>query len=195
MKTTTLLALLLSLTSLGCECGPPIEPGPDAPLDAPVTADAPGPMDAPVESDASPDAPSSDTPSSDTASTDAPSGVTVAIADFSIFGNCMPIVPPDPIIATWTITVSGATGATARFVTGTLTFSGGASQTITVEDDTIDLVAGAGTGDQRRAGGTPAIPGCGTICSAGEDAALQVTYEVDGATYQVDASGAYSCAF
>jgi hypothetical protein len=205
MRTTTLLVLLLSLGLAGCECSSPSDPdaGRDAPAptdvpggtDTPTPADAPEDLDASEPSDAPADVPADLDAPADAPSTDAPGGLSVTISEFSIFGNCMPIVPPDPIVATWTITVAGATGAPARFVTGTLTFSSGETQTITVEDDTIALVGGAGSGEQRRAGGTPAVPGCGTVCSASVEADLVATYEVDGTMIQVEASGPYFCAF
>jgi hypothetical protein len=136
------------------------------------------------------DVPSSDVPGD--APRDTPSAATVVLSDFAAFGNCMPIVPSDPIVATWTITVSGASSTSARFVTGTLSFTTGETQTITVETDTIPLTAGGGTGDQRRASGTPTVPGCAGVCGAG--VTLNATYEVDGAMFVVTGAGNYTCA-
>jgi len=83
---------------------PAIDAALDVPLDVPVDA----PVDAPV------DVPRDAVPM-DGGST------RFTITSFSAYANCMPIVPPDPVNASWTLSVSGSTGTTATVVMATLT--------------------------------------------------------------------------
>lgn len=179
-----LFSLFLALLG-GCDCAgnPSTDAGRDTPLsdvdmldtpvaDVPATSDVPA-DDAPVSSDAA--------------------AVSVAISDFAASGNCMPIVPGDPIVATWTVVVSGASGTTASFVRGELVYSGGSRVPVTVDVPSFGLTAGAAMQAQRRVSGATKTDGCGTTCGMG--VRLEATYLVDGEEFAVTANDNYDCAF
>jgi hypothetical protein len=173
------VALLLP----GCPGSTAVDAGADVPAATDTPAmDVPGTTDAPMGVDA----PRADAPAADAA------GVTVSIADFNIFGNCMPIVPPDPIVATWTVVVAGASGTSGSFESGTLTFSGGEVVPVTVDVPSFTLTAGGAMQAQRREPGVIKVDGC-SLCGMG--VRLDATYRVDGASFPVVANGNFSCAF
>jgi hypothetical protein len=182
----------------GCSCETP--PSSDTGVDANVidTAsplDAP-PLDAPLL-DAPGDVSALDSPSvldAPIVASDAP-GVSVAVSSFMAYGNCKPLVPPDSILASWTVDISGASASTARFVSGTLTFTTGLVVDVEVETPDITLTGGAASAAQRRAPGTAAVDGCGTLCGSSPGVTLDAVYEIGGATFLVRAVGNYSCAF
>lgn len=189
-RTLPWIALCL-VAGCSCETPPSSDTGVDAnvldtasPIDAPLL-DAPGDVSVP-DSPLVLDAP--------IVASDAP-GVSVTVSSFMAYGNCKPLVPPDSIIASWTVDISGASAATARFVSGTLTFTTGLVVDVEVETPDITLTGGAASATQRRAPGTAAIDGCGTLCGSSPGVTLDAVYEISGATFLVRAVGNYSCAF
>jgi hypothetical protein len=122
---------------------------------------------------------------------------TIALGDASVYGSCMPVTPPDPIMASWTIAISGATGSTATLRDARLRIVGSHTvmQTLTVDPMTIALTGGSGTAMQSKTGADtdPSMP-CGELCG-GATYTLELTYEVDGAEVRATESGFYSCVF
>ena len=112
-----------------------------------------------------------------------------------MFGNCQPIVPPDPIIVAWTSVVTGATSSSATLVSAVLTLSGfrTITQTLTVTPTAVPLTNGAGSVAQQKTAGDPA-PGtvCGEVC--GSNARLDVTLSDGGTQFSATATGTYLCA-
>jgi hypothetical protein len=112
-----------------------------------------------------------------------------------VFGNCQPIVPPDPIMVRWTSAVTGATSSSATLVSATLTLSGfrTITQTLTVTPTAVPLTNGAGSVAQQKTAGDPA-PGnvCGEVC--GSNARLDVTLDDGGTQFSATATGTYNCA-
>lgn len=200
----------VALGILGCgSSGAPLDSGPvgsdagggDSGADAAVIADA-GP-----ETDAGPGADAGDRDAgsladggeSDGGSIADASTATVVITDFYAYANCMPIVPPDPIRASWTATVSGATGAAATVTSATLTIMPGAGaatvQDITVSPPAIALVGGTGSADQiKTAASTSPVMACSRLCGSGVTARLDISFSIDGTTVSATATGAFSCA-
>ena len=117
------------------------------------------------------------------------------IQNLSVFGNCQPIVPPDPIIVAWTSVVTGATSSSATLVSAVLTLSGfrTITQTLTVMPTAVPLTNGAGSAAQQKTAGDPA-PGtvCGEVC--GSNARLDVTLSDGGTQFSATATGTYLCA-
>jgi hypothetical protein len=162
----------------------------DAPstTDASSTADAPSALDAPATTDAPMDAPRAD----------APTPIRVTIVDPYVYGNCFP-VPPDPVIAGWDVSISGASGSTATLTSAVLTVMGPATftQTLAIDSPVVTLSGGAGTGSMRKTGGNPAsVPGCGSFCSGSGAPAIwkiDMVFRIDGADIAVTVMGDYSC--
>lgn len=178
--------ILLAVFTLSFVAGCPGSTATDAGTDTPVVADAPS-LDTPaIDAPVVVDAPATDTPATDAAA------ITVEIRDFSAFGNCMPIVPPDPIVATWTVVVAGASGSSASFESGTLTFTGGEVVPVAVDVPTFALTGGAAMQAQRRNAGVIKVSAC-TLCGMG--VRLDASYRVDGVSFPVVANGNYECAF
>jgi hypothetical protein len=117
------------------------------------------------------------------------------IQNLSVFGNCQPIVPPDPIRVSWTSVVTGASSSSATLVSAVLTLSGfrTITQTLTVTPTAVPLTNGAGSAAQQKTAGDPA-PGtvCGEVCSS--NARLDVTLDDGGVQFSATATGIYSCA-
>jgi hypothetical protein len=124
------------------------------------------------------------------------SDVTVTISDLAVFGNCMPIVAPDPIHAGWTVAISGATGPAATLTSATLTLMSSPPivQTLTVDSPTVLLLIGSGMAMQQKVSAdmNPSMA-CGATCGA--DARLSLTFMVDGAPVTATADGVYECTF
>ncbi len=128
---------------------------------------------------------------------DARTAAMVTLTDFVAFGNCMPIVSPDPVRASWTATVSGAAGATATLTSATLTLAGARTiiQRVTVDAPVIALRGGAGSAMQRKVA-SDMVPtaGCGELCG-GTTATIDLVFVIDGADVPATARTAYECAF
>lgn len=128
---------------------------------------------------------------------DATTSAVVTITDFFAWSNCMPIVAPDPVIATWMLHVTGATGTTATVVDAKLTIAAPSTtlmQTITLDTPAVTLTGGAGAASQRKASGTPGPTGaCSSLCAAGTTSHLELTVEVDGVRIVITADDGYSC--
>jgi hypothetical protein len=138
-----------------------------------------------------------DAGSSDAGERDATTEARVTLTEFVAFANCKPVVPPDPIITSWTATVSGAAGATATLTNAELTITGGETftQTVTVDNPVIALTGGAGSAMQRKVSGTPApTDACERLCAVGSSSELEATFSVDGANVLVTATGTFECA-
>jgi hypothetical protein len=119
-----------------------------------------------------------DTPRADAGE---PGDARVVLTDLVAYSNCMPVIggPRDPIIVVWTATISGGTGPTATVTAATFAVDG-ASQDLTVDMPVIPLIGGAGSSEQRRVSGTPALAGaCTDLCSA-STADLQVVFDIGG---------------
>jgi hypothetical protein len=139
----------------------------------------------------------SDGGSSDGGGSDATTEATVTISDFVAFANCKPIVPPDPIITSWTVDIAGAMGPTAMLTNAELTVSAGSdfTQTLTVDMPVVVLTAGAGSAMQRKVAGAPApTMACSTLCTAGATSSLEAVFSVDGANVIATATGSFECA-
>ncbi len=120
----------------------------------------------------------------------------VTIAMFGAFGNCMPIVPPDPINVSWTLSVSGAAGLTLTVTDATLTIRGSrtVTQTLTVMPPSFALTGGAGSAMQRKLTGTPTpMNVCGELCG-GATATLDLTVTDGVGSYRVSAMSPFMCA-
>jgi|LNFM01.1.fsa_nt_gb hypothetical protein len=123
--------------------------------------------------------------------------VRISIRDFMSFSNCMPIVPPDPVRANWTVDVSGASGSTARITSATLSIRATGSsvvQTLVVSPTTFPLVGGAGSAMIRKESGNPAPTGsCRELCSG--DSTLTLEIDVGAGPQRVMGSTMHGCAF
>ena len=140
------------------------------------------------------DVPSTDSPT-DTPRADVMSSAAITIRDLGIYANCMPSVPPDPIIAFWTTDVRGATSATASLTSAVLTIvgSGTVTQTLTVDVPAVVLSAGSGTQDQRKTGADMnPTAACGELCS-GATATLVLRFAVDGTEIEVRDTTPFGC--
>ena len=72
-----------------------------------------------------------------------------------IYGNCMPVVMPDPVIAFWTQRpIVGGRGTIATLAEATLTITGSwtVTQHLTLDHPNILLTGGAGSQAQRKTG-------------------------------------------
>jgi hypothetical protein len=116
----------------------------------------------------------------------------------SAYANCMPSISPDPIIATWTVEISGARGTTARLTQATVTVADKTNivQELTVDNPTLALENGAVTADQRKPL-TQQLPNtaCESMCGGGAAYQLDLVYEVDGQRIPVSKAGVFSCAY
>jgi hypothetical protein len=178
-------AVLAFAFALGCD-GP--TPSTDAGSDA-ATRDA-GLADVGAEDSGA------DSGTDAAADEDAAGAAMVAISGFSAFGNCMPIVAPDPIRASWTATVTGGSGASAMLTSATLVIMGSPPivQSLTVDMPTIALTDGGGSATQTKVSATmnPAMA-CGATC--GSDARIDLTFMIAGREVMASADGTYECAF
>jgi hypothetical protein len=175
------------------DAGGATDAGPET--DAGDTTDAGPETDAGDATDAGPE---TDAGSSMDAgpSLDASTDAVITLSDVTVYANCMPSVPPDPINAFWTANVTGATGSAATLASATLSVTGPPSftQTLTVDVPTISLSGGSGSQEQRKTGADRDPPGtCGMLCDS--NYTLELTYMVDGASVVVSESGTLTCAF
>lgn len=128
-------------------------------------------------------------------SRDATTSATVTITAFGSYGNCFP-VPPDPIMASWHVTIAGATGSTAMLTSARLTITGSSTvvQMLTVDMPTIALTGGAGSGDQRKvAADVNPSDACGELCG-GSTARIDLVFVIDGVPVTASATVPYECA-
>lgn len=151
--------------------------------DAGMVADAASPIDA-------------------TSASDAPSSsATITLSDVAVYSNCMPIVAPDPILAFWSASVTGAgaaSGAVLSDATLTIRVPGGSTvvQRLTVDMPVIALTAGAGSAMQRKtAADANPSEACGALCGAGVTYELELIYDVGGALVTVTDTGDFSCVY
>ena len=129
------------------------------------------------------------------------SATSITVSDAAVYSNCMPSVPPDPILAFWTVHVSGAPGGvTSVTLTDaklTITPGSGApvNQTLTIDFPTVALTGGAGTQDQRKTGADVVPTGaCGSLCG-GATFSLELTYDVAGTPFVVTETGTFGCVY
>lgn len=137
----------------------------------------------------------SDGGGADAGSRDATTAAVVTITDFVSYGNCFP-VPPDPIMASWHVTVTGASGSTATLTSARLTITGSATvvQMLTVDMPVVALAGGAGSADQRKVMADMNPPdACGELCG-GSTARIDLVFLIDGVTVMATASVPYECA-
>lgn len=125
------------------------------------------------------------------------SGATIVLSEVGVYSNCQPIVAPDPILAFWTVTITGAPGSAATLTQAKLTITGSSTviQTLTIDEPIIALSGGAGSGMQRKvsADSNPS-DACGELCG-GATFVLELTYEVGGASIDVTESGSFGCVY
>jgi hypothetical protein len=129
------------------------------------------------------------------------SATSISLTGAAVYSNCMPSVPPDPILAFWTVHVSGAPGGlTSVTLTDaklTITPASGApvNQTLTIDFPAVALTGGAGTQDQRKTGADVLPSGaCSALCS-GATFSLELTYDVAGTPFVVTETGAFGCVY
>jgi hypothetical protein len=195
-------AVAAALLVAGCGEGPDAEDAGRA--DAGTRADA-GPAgdagprpDGGVDAGAPPDAgPSLDGGVDAGPPEDAATEAMITLSDVSVYANCMPIVAPDPIVAFWTVDVSGAeAGATVTLTAASLTVSGTPSftQELTVDEPAVPLRGGAGSRMQRKTGADRDPPvACTALCD--RDFELELAYAVNGARVVVSERGRLGCVF
>jgi len=121
----------------------------------------------------------------------------VALRNVSAYGNCMPMIQPDPIIVLWTVDITGARGDAAQLTKATITVSNGASivQDFTVANPIIQLVDGAGSASQRKPlDRVSPNQACSAMCS-NATYQLDFVFDIDGQSISVSKAGAFSCAF
>lgn len=167
-------------------------------IDAPSTTDTLASLDTqPVtDSSSATDAPVSTTDAPIVAS-DAPGSLRVTISDPYVYGNCFP-VPPDPVIAGWDVTITGASGSTATLTSAELTVTAGPTtftQTLMVDVTTVPLTGGSGMVSMRKTSGMPSsVPGC-SACGSGGGATytLELVFLIDGVSVPKTTTGSYDC--
>jgi hypothetical protein len=171
------------------DSGPSTQPRPDAGLDGALVDGIDGARV--TGSDAAPDTKTGLEPS------DGGSPPHVALRNVYAYGNCMPMIQPDPIIAIWTVDITGARREAAQLTKATIAVSKGTSivQDFTVDNPIIPLVGGAGNADQRKplASVSP-NQACSTMCS-GATYQLDLVFEIDGQSISVSKPGDFSCAY
>ncbi|HEY8430508.1 MAG TPA: hypothetical protein VIL20_19140 [Sandaracinaceae bacterium] len=120
----------------------------------------------------------------------------IELTDLEVYANCAPIVPLDPIIVRWTVTITGAPASSATLTSAHLEITNGTdtvAQNLTVDMPTIPLSGGAGSGMQRKVGADANAPlVCALLC-AGANFTLRLDYDVGGTTINVMESGAFAC--
>jgi hypothetical protein len=125
------------------------------------------------------------------------SATEIVLSEVAVYANCQPVVPPDPILAFWNVTITGAPGSAATLTEAKLTITGSSTviQTLTVDEPVIALSGGAGSGMQRKTG-ADTNPGaaCGELCG-GASFTLELTYDVGGATIAVTETGSFGCVY
>lgn len=203
-----LLSLGLSLLLVACGDGSSDADAGGGAADAAVAMDAGGGVDAGAAEDAGgggidaglEDAGAIDAGAED-AGTPADAGdLSLTLADVAVYGNCMPIVAEDPILAFWTTNVADAGAATAATLTDaklTITGSSTLVQSLVIDSPTVALSGGSGSQMQRKTGAdvTPS-DACGSYCgSAAVTWTLELTFDVGGATVPVTESGSFSCVY
>jgi hypothetical protein len=126
-------------------------------------------------------------------------GGTVMLTEFVAYSNCMPAIPPDPVIAWWTASISDGSGPTARLTSATLTISAGdgVMQELTVDMPVIALIDGAGSAMQRKVSGMPALTGaCERVfCDGPRTAEIEVVFDIGGANATTTASTEFGCVY
>lgn len=120
----------------------------------------------------------------------------VRLTKVSVYGNCMPIIANDPIIAFWTVEITGAQGSSARLTHAALAVTGSVpvNQVFTVDTPNVPLVNGAGSANQRKQrDSTSYNTACAHLCG---DATYQLdlVFSVDGQDIAVSSSGVFGCA-
>jgi hypothetical protein len=182
------VAMCLVLSIAGCSSA--VTPN-DAGLDASTMLDA--------GSDGGTDTGVDAAPPSDAGTDASMSMPTITITNLTVFGDCMPIVAPDPIHASWTATVDGASGTSATITNALLvirpaTTGSDVMQTLTVDTPTIALSGGHGSAMQNKTGADANPPaGCTGVC--GGVAHLMVTFMIDGAPVFAFGDAMVGCAF
>lgn len=149
-----------------------------------------------TDPDAGTDAGASDA-GTDAAMTVDASATRITLSDVGVYANCMPIVAPDPIIAFWNVTVTGAPASSATLTRAELRITGASTvtQLLTVDSPTVALAGGTGTAMQRKTG-ADANPGsaCGELCS-GATFTLTLTFDVGGTSIEVVEGGSFGCVY
>jgi hypothetical protein len=203
MRATRVITAVLVL-SIGCSA--PVSE--DAGADATLRIDGGDPHDAATGEDGGIDAAILDAASPVDAGVDGgpiaggaisvdASATEIVLSDVGVYSNCMPIVAPDPIIAFWNVTITGAPGSAATLTSAKLTITGSSTviQTLVVDEPVIALSGGAGSGMQRKTGAdSNPSAGCGELCG-GATYVLELTYEVGGASIDVTETGSFGCVY
>ena len=124
----------------------------------------------------------------------------VRVTGGSAFGNCTP-ASDDPVVAFWSVEVTGAASPTATLVSATLSIASRSgrtlSQTLMVDNPTIALIDGFGTVMMRKTSGTPGvIAGCdAAFCDpeAPANAFVDLVLMVDGDQIEASFTQDYLC--
>ncbi|MBL9100150.1 MAG: hypothetical protein JNL82_04275 [Myxococcales bacterium] len=125
----------------------------------------------------------------------------LGVTGLSVFANCQPAVPPDPVTAKWTLTVDNTAGdveANLIVTKATLTYEPGMGefvQQINADPTAIGPVPknGKSMAMMEKTGAVDNLPNdCGRC---GKDVALELTVDVDGTEAKVGATAMMGCAF
>jgi hypothetical protein len=97
--------------------------------------------------------------------------------------------------ASWTASISGASGTTATLLEAQLTV-GTLTQTLTLDHPDIALSGGAGSQAQTKVSGSPNPPaGCTGLCSSTGVASLDLAFTTADGVLTAHAEAAFTCAF
>jgi len=123
----------------------------------------------------------------------------ILLTGFEVFGDCMPIVPEDPISAKWTATFDNKLGLadyTATVTSATLTYNPGMNefvQGITVAPTTSGVVA-VGKTVMKAQSKTKALMNLPMDCDqCGKQVALEVVFDVGGEPVLATADAVMLC--
>jgi hypothetical protein len=125
----------------------------------------------------------------------------IGVTGLSVFGNCMPAVPPDPVDAKWVVTVDNTTGdaeITAMLTKATLTYEPGMTefvQGIDVDPTMIGPVPAMmkKMGMMAKTAAQMNLPNDCTRC--GKPVKLDLTFDVGGDVVAASAEVMMACAF
>jgi hypothetical protein len=124
----------------------------------------------------------------------------ILLSSFEVFGDCMPVVPDDPISATWIATFDNKLGMadyTASVKSATLTYSPGIMefvQGINVAP-TMSGVVGVGKTVMKAQSKTKALMNLPMDCNqCGKPVHLEVVFTVDGQDIPTTADAVMTCA-
>jgi len=105
-------------------------------------------------------------------------------SSWSMYANCMPIVPADPFNISFTVAYdnsAGASSGTATVLSSKVSFSGGSELDLTVSPSEVTVPAGGTMSvEHTKTASTPALSSPCSTC--GETASLEAQLDIDGST-------------